>query len=112
MQVRATVIERVAELLAADPGLPKRSLSELNAQAVKLSTSGDSTGSLATYRVLFTRASQLNLTHPELYVCHSNYSAACLKVELFEEALEHAGHAARLAEASLRRYLSHSALKF
>lgn len=85
--------------------MPKRSLSDLNSEATKMCSDGDHIAAVAIYRILFTRAATLNLTHPELYICYSNSSAACLKLELFEEALEHAGHCARLAEASLRRYV-------
>ena len=103
VQTRTAISQQMAELLAANPALPKRTLAEMNTGATKFCTSGDALGAVALYKILFTRAAQLNLMHPELYVCHSNCSAACLKLELFEEALEHAGHCNRLAEASLRR---------
>ena len=61
------------------------------------------------YRALFSRAAANNLTHPELYICHNNCSAAYFRLGLYSEALEHAGYGARLAEASLRRNLKGSA---
>jgi hypothetical protein len=103
LQVGVQIDQRVTELLASNPAMAKRSLSELNSEATKMCSNGDHIAAMAIYCILFTRASTLNLTHPELYICYSNSSAACLKLELYEEALEHAGHCARLAEASLRR---------
>jgi len=105
LQVRAQIDQRITELLAANPSMPKRSLSDLNSEATKMCSNGDHVKAIAIYRILFTRAATLNLTHPELYICYSNSSAALLKLEMYEEALEHAGHCARLAEASLRRYV-------
>jgi protein arginine N-methyltransferase 7 len=58
---------------------------------------------VATYLALFAKAQHSNLTHPEMYVCHSNCAAAYLKLGLFQEALRHANKCQTLAETSLRR---------
>lgn len=54
--------------------------------------------------MLFAKARQSNLTHPELYICHSNCSAAYLHLGLYSEALQHANKSQQLAQASLRRW--------
>ena len=103
-QVRRAVAQRQTELVSANPSLSKRSLSELNSEATKMWSSCDNSGAVAVYNLLFSRAAQLHITHPELFVCHSNCSAACLKIGLYEDALVHAYKCAQLAESSLRRY--------
>lgn len=80
-----------------------QALSQINAAAAALQKGGDAEGSAALYRALFVKARRLNLTHPELYICHCNAAAAYLSLELPEEALQHAERCRALAEASLRR---------
>ena len=55
------------------------------------------------YAALFAKARASNLTHPELYVCHSNAAAAYLALGLHADALRHATQCQQLAAASLRR---------
>jgi len=102
-QVLKDIVARKAALLATDATLPDYPLAQLNAKAAKALKSGDAITSVAVYTILFDRASRFNLTHPELYICHSNCSAACLQLNLFENAMIHAEKCARLAENSLRR---------
>ena len=78
-------------------------LSSLNSTATQLFKEGKLEHSVATYKVLFDKAKQNNLTHPEMHVCHGNCSAAYLKLELYEEALVHADKSLTMAETSLRR---------
>lgn len=96
--------DRKSELQAADPAFAARPLAELNSAATKALKAGDPLSAVAIYDILFDRSSKSNITHPELYVCYSNCSAACLELELYEQAMSHAEKCTRLAEASLRRY--------
>ena len=97
------------QLLAADPSLPSLPLSELNKRAAALLKGGNPAAAAAAYQILFAKAARHNLTHPELHICHSNAAAACLALALFDDALRHAEHGRRLAEASLRRSAQGSA---
>lgn len=103
VQIRESITERISELLIQSPDLPHQPLMDLNTQAARWLKNGDSISAAAIYTILFNRAATNNITHPELYVCHSNCSAANLKLELFEEALKHAEKCRQLAERSLRR---------
>jgi protein arginine N-methyltransferase 7 len=76
----------------------------LNAQAAKLQKEGDLVGAVATYHALFAKARQSNVTHPELYVCHSNCSGAYLALGMFTEAAAQADSCQTLAYGSLRRW--------
>eukprot|EP00959_Pyramimonas_sp_CCMP1952_P229822 4805128-Pyramimonas_sp.AAC.1 len=49
--------------------------------------SGDEARCVAAYAKVFLKIKQGNLTHPELYVTHSNRAAAFLSLGLYEEAL-------------------------
>lgn len=103
LQIRNEIQTREAELRSSRPELCSYKLLELNAEATKNIKNEDYVGALAVYYILFARSEKLNLTHPELYVCHSNASAAYLKLEMYEEALDQAVKCAQLAEQSFRR---------
>ena len=95
---------RTAALLSRGPAwLASRTLNDFNAEAAAQLKAGDHAAAAATYGALFAKARAANLTHPELYVCHSNASAAYLALGLHAEALQHANRCQQLAEASLRR---------
>ena len=109
MQARRAVQQERRQLLAADPSLPSLPLSELNKRAATLLKGGNPAAAAAAYHILFAKAARQNLTHPELYVCHSNCAAAYLQLGLHEEALRQADACQRLAQASLRRWAAGAA---
>lgn len=103
-QVRSDVEQRTLALLAHGPAyLASLTLNDFNAEAAAQQKAGDHAAAAATYNALFAKARAANLTHPELYVCHSNAAAAYLALGLHPEALKHANKCQQLAEASLRR---------
>jgi type III protein arginine methyltransferase len=63
----------------------------------------DLVGAVAAYAKLFARCRALNISHPQLYVCHANRAAAFLKLQLFDEALQDAERCRQLAEASFKK---------
>lgn len=104
--MRLDVQTCTAAILAQGPAyLASRTLADFNADAAKQQKAGEHAAAVATYLALFAKAQHANLTHPELYVCHSNCSAAYLKLGLFQEALRHANKCQTLAESSLRRWV-------
>ena len=104
-QVRLDIEQRTQALLAQGPAyLAKRTLTDFNAEAAAHQKAGEHAAAVAVYCALFTKARQSNLTHPELYICHSNCAAAYLALGLHSEALQQADKCQRLAEASLRRW--------
>ncbi len=105
-QVWLDIQTRTAAILAQGPAyLASRTLADFNAEATKQQKAGEHAAAVATYLALFAKAQHANLTHPELYVCHSNCAAAYLKLGLFQEALRHANKCQTLAESSLRRWV-------
>lgn len=105
--MRLDIQTRTAAILAQGPAyLASRSLADFNAEAAKQQKAGEHAAAVATYLALFAKAQHANLTHPELYVCHSNCAAAYLKLGLFQEALRHANKCQTLAETSLRRWVA------
>ncbi|KAL4424877.1 hypothetical protein ABPG77_002100 [Micractinium sp. CCAP 211/92] len=103
-EVRQDIEQRTQELLSRGGAyLASRSLQDFNAEATAQIKAGEHAAAAATYGALFAKARQSNLTHPELYICHSNCSAAYLHLGLFSEALQHANKCQQLAQASLRR---------
>ncbi|KAI8104703.1 hypothetical protein M9434_003256 [Picochlorum sp. BPE23] len=78
-------------------------LSSLNTRATALYKENKLEDAIAIYTIMFEKAKKNNLTHPEMYICHGNCSAAYLKLEKYEEALWHAERSMLLAQSSLRR---------
>eukprot|EP00889_Picochlorum_renovo_P001971 jgi/Picre1/29001/NNA_004395.t1 len=78
-------------------------LSSLNTKATALYKENKLEDAIAIYTIMFEKAKKNNLTHPEMYICHGNCSAAYLKLEKYEEALWHAERSMLLAQSSLRR---------
>jgi hypothetical protein len=103
VQVRQQIKERSQKLLQEKPEMQQKTLSELNAEAVRSQKGGDIISAVATYMVLLDKARRSNLTHPDLHVIHCNFAEALLDLELHEEALKHAEICRKLAETSLRR---------
>ena len=87
VRVRILIIrERDAEF-ARDKTFKSRSITDLNNEAVKRLRGGDNVGCVVSYAKLFRKVNENNVTHPTLYVCHSNRSHAYLNLGLFDEAL-------------------------
>lgn len=103
MQVRQQIKERSQKVLQEKPEMQRKTLSELNAEAVRSQKGGDIISAVATYMVLLDKARRSNLTHPDLHVIHCNLAEALLELELHEEGLKHAEICRKLAETSLRR---------
>lgn len=106
LQTLQDISHRINQLLTNTPALKSLTLMDLNTKAIQHIKEKDYISAAAIYTVLFNKAAQQNLTHPELYVCRSNFSAVYLHLELFEEALQQAEKCRILAECSLRRYWS------
>lgn len=103
-QVLQDIEQRMQGLLSKGPSyLASRTLHDFNAEAAAQMKAGEYAAAAATFGALFAKARQANLTHPELYVCHSNCAAAYLHLGLHSEALQHANKCQQLAQASLRR---------
>lgn len=81
-----------------DPDFRKKPLTVLNAEAVTRQRAGDDIGAVAAYAKVFRKLREGNLMHPELFVTHSNRSAAYLNLGLHEEALWDANKCQELAE--------------
>lgn len=108
-EVRQDIERLTQELLSKGAAyLAGRSLQDFNTEATAQIKAGQHAAAAATYGALFAKARQSNLTHPELYICHSNCSAAYLHLGLYSEALQHANKCQQLAKASLRRNLKAS----
>lgn len=104
VQARADIEARTQEILSRGAAyLAGHSLSDFNAEAAAQQKARQHAAAAATYSALFVKAKRSNLTHPELYICHSNCSAAYLALGLHDEALHHAVRCQQLAMASLRR---------
>lgn len=97
------VQQRCAAAVADDPAFLTRPLAALHAEAAALQKRGDLLAAVAAYHKLFLRASKLNVTHPDLHVCHGNCAGAYLGLGLHEAALRHAERSRKLAEAALRK---------
>ena len=98
-KVRILLIrERDAEF-ARDKTFKSRSITELNNEAVEYLKRGDDVRCVISYAKLFRKVAENNVTHPSLYVCHSNRAFAYLNLGLFEEALWDGHRAQTLANA-------------
>ena len=87
MEVRLRILALMQDMFAADPTFAKRPLSALNKEAVAFVKAGDDARAVAAYAKVFKKIKDGNLTHPELYITHSNRAAAYLNLCLYEEAL-------------------------
>ena len=87
VRVRILLIrERDAEF-ARDKKFKSRSITDLNNEAVAHLRAGDDVKCVVAYAKVFRKMAENNVTHPTLYVCHSNRAHAYLNLGLFEEAL-------------------------
>ena len=100
---RVALIRLRDEMFAADPTFKRRSVVELNAEAVAHLRAGDDMRAVAAFAKVFRKLRDNHLTHASLHVCHSNRSAAYLNLGLHEEALWDARRCLELAEAKWAR---------
>ena len=82
----------------------QESLASLNAEAVAHMQDSRHLDAIVTYGKLNRKLLKNNLTHAQLYTCYNNQAGAYLHLHLYEEALQYAEAARRLAEAALKRY--------
>jgi protein arginine N-methyltransferase 7 len=68
------------EMFASDPSFKRRSVSELNAEAVSFLKDGDDVRCVGAFAKLFRKLLDNHLTHKDLHVCHSNRAAAYLNL--------------------------------
>jgi tetratricopeptide (TPR) repeat protein len=90
-------------MFASDPSFKRRSVSELNAEAVSFLKDGDDVRCVGAFAKLFRKLLDNHLVHKDLHVCHSNRAAAYLNLGLYEEALWDARQCQRLAEQRFNR---------
>ena len=98
-RTRLVLIRARDEMFASDPLFKRRSVAELNAEAVAFLRAGDDLRCVGAFAKLFRKMLDNHLTHKDLHVCHSNRAAAYLNLGLYEEALWDARQCQRLAEA-------------
>ena len=80
-----------------------QTLAYLNTEAVHFHKGGYFNEAVLAYGRLLNRARANNLTHAEMYSCYNNRAAAYLKLQKYEEALQDAESARKLAKAALKR---------
>ena len=102
-RTRLVLIRARDEMFASDPLFKRRSVAELNAEAVAFLRAGDDLRCVGAFAKLFRKMLDNHLTHKDLHVCHSNRAAAYLNLGLYEEALWDARQCQRLAEARFNR---------
>ncbi|KAL3131069.1 hypothetical protein ABBQ38_000384 [Trebouxia sp. C0009 RCD-2024] len=80
----------------------QQSLSCLNSEAVAHLKASKHVEAIVAFDKLFKRLDRKHLTHAHLHTCHNNRAAAFLHLQLYDEALQDAEKARKLAEASLK----------
>jgi protein arginine N-methyltransferase 7 len=101
---------RTRRRLSADPEFKRKTLHQLNTEAVQFHRDGDDLRSAAAYAKFFRKLSENNLVHKELYVVYSNRAAVYLNLGLYEEALLFARCCAEVAELQFARTQDRQAL--
>ena len=81
----------------------QQTLASLNSEAVTYVRANKHIDAVVTYGKLFTKLRKDNLTHAELYACYNNRAASHLCLHMYEEALQDAEKARKLAETALKR---------
>ena len=102
-RTRLVLIRARDEMFASDPSFKRRSVLELNAEAVSFLRAGDDVRCVGAFAKLFRKLLDNHLVHKDLHVCHSNRAAAYLNLGLYEEALWDARQCQRLAEQRFNR---------
>lgn len=86
------------------------SLSCINSEAVAYLTAGQHLKAVVAFDKLFKRLARKHLTHADLHTCYNNRAAAFLHLCLYDEALQDAEQARKLAEAALKRFFTRTLL--
>ena len=97
-RARLVIIRLRDEAFASDPHFKKRTVAQLNAEAVAFLKRGDDLRCVAAFAKVFRKLRDNHLVHKDLHVCHSNRAAAYLNLGLFEEALWDAMRCQKLAD--------------
>lgn len=85
-----------------------QSLSCINSQAVAYLKASKHIEAIVAFDKLFKRLAKKHLTHADLHTCYNNRAVAFLHLHLYDEALQDAEQARKLAEAALKRLFIHS----
>lgn len=86
----------------------RQNLSCINSEAVAYLKASKHVEAVVAFDKLFKRVARKHLTHADLHTCYNNRAAAFLHLHLYDEALQDAEQARKLAEAALRRFFTHS----
>ena len=81
-----------------------QSLSCINSEAVACLKASKHIEAIVTFDKLFKRLAAKHLTHADLHTCYNNRAAAFLCLHLYDEALQDAEQARKLAKAALKRF--------
>ena len=87
-----------------------QSLSCINSEAVRYLKASQYLEAVVAFDKLFKRLARKHLTHADLHTCYNNRAAAFLHLHLYDEALQDAEQARKLAEAALKRFSTHTLL--
>lgn len=82
-----------------------QSLSSINSDAVACLKASKHIEAIVAFDKLFKRLAKKHLTHADLHTCYNNRAVAFLHLGLYNEALQDAEQARKLAEAALKRHL-------
>lgn len=81
-----------------------------NSQAVAYLKASKHIEAIVAFDKLFKQLAQKHLTHADLHTCYNNRAVAFLHLHLYDEALQDAEQARKLASAALKRSFIHSLL--
>ena len=102
-RTRAKILKCVEESFQKDPKWKEKTLSQLHGEAAELQKQGKEVEAIAAYAKVFRKMKEGHLTHPEVYITHSNRSSCYLQLGLYEEALWDAHKCQATAEAAWTR---------
>ena len=108
VQLRIQILK--ATTSTAEEAYMHQSLSCINSHAVACLKASKHLEAIVAFDKLFKRLAKKHLTHADLYICYNNRAAAFLHVHLYDEALQDAEQARKLAEAALKRSCTHNPL--
>ena len=97
-KTRLMVIRIRDEMFKNDPQFKKKTINELNSEAVTFLKNDDDLHAVGAFAKLFRKLLDNHLVHKDLHVVHSNRSLAYLNLGLHEEALWDARRCQQLAE--------------
>lgn len=93
-----------ATTATAEEAYMHQSLSCINSEAVAYLKASQHLKAVVAFDKLFKRLARKHLTHADLHTCYNNRAAAFLHLHLYDEALQDAEQARKLAEAALKRF--------